>query len=67
MVGLRSQHIPSILDDVDEDAVAPDPAVTESSGGGARGSGGDGESMGLSSAVHASGDRTRLGLLFFTR
>jgi hypothetical protein len=47
--------------------MAPDPAVTESSGGGARGSGSDGESVGLSTAVHASGDRTRLWLLFFTR
>jgi hypothetical protein len=40
--------------------MAADPAVTGSSGGGARGSGGDGESMGLPAAVHASGDRTRL-------
>jgi hypothetical protein len=46
--------------------MAPDPAVTGSSGGGARGSGGDGESVGLPAAVHASGDWTRLWLLFFT-
>jgi hypothetical protein len=45
--------------------MAPDPAVTRSSGGGARGSGGDGESVGLPAAVHALGDRTRLWLLFF--
>jgi hypothetical protein len=40
-----------VLDDIDEDAMAPDPAVTGSSGGGARGSGGDGESVGLPVAV----------------
>jgi hypothetical protein len=34
MLGLRSEFIPSILDD-DEDAMAPDPAVVGSSGGGA--------------------------------
>jgi hypothetical protein len=64
MLGLRSQHIPSVLDDVDEDAMAPGPIVTGSSGGGTRGSGGDGESVGLPAAVHASGDRTGLWLLF---
>jgi hypothetical protein len=46
--------------------MAPDPAVTGSSGGGARGSGGDGESVRLPAAVHALRDRTRLWLLFFT-
>jgi hypothetical protein len=46
--------------------MASDWAVTRSSGGGARGSGGDGESVGLPAAVHASGDQTRLWLLFFT-
>jgi hypothetical protein len=66
MLGLKSQHIPSVLDDVIEDAMAPDPAVTGSSGGGARGSGGDGESVRLPTAVHALRDRTRLWLLFFT-
>jgi hypothetical protein len=40
--------------------MAPDPAVTGSSGGGARDSGSDGESVGLPAAAHASGDRTRL-------
>jgi hypothetical protein len=45
MLGLRSQHIPSVLDDIDEDAMAPDPAVTGSSGGGARSRGGDGEAV----------------------
>jgi hypothetical protein len=50
MLGLRSQHIPSVLNNIDEDAMAPDPAVTGSSGGGARGSGGDGESAGLPAA-----------------
>jgi hypothetical protein len=43
--------------------MAPDPAVTRSSGGGARGSGGDGKY--LPAAVHALGDQTRLWLLFF--
>jgi hypothetical protein len=42
-----------------------DSAVTGSSGGGARGSDGDGESVGLPVAVHASGDQIRLWLLFF--
>jgi hypothetical protein len=46
--------------------MAPGPTVTGSSGGGARGSGGDDESVGLSAAVHASGYLTRLWLLFFT-
>jgi hypothetical protein len=46
--------------------MAPDLAVTGSSSGGARGSGGDGESVGLPATVHASGDWTRLWLLFFT-
>jgi hypothetical protein len=43
--------------------MVPDPAVTGSSGGGARGSGDDGEW--LPATVHVSGDRTRLCLLFF--
>jgi hypothetical protein len=46
MLGLRSQHIPSVLDDVDKDAMAPDPAITGSSGGGARSKGGGGEVVG---------------------
>jgi hypothetical protein len=45
--------------------MAPDPAVTGSSGCGARGSGGNGESVGLPAAVHASGNWIRLWLLFF--
>jgi hypothetical protein len=45
--------------------MVPDPAVTGSSGGGARGSGDDGESVRLPATVHVSGDRTRLCLLFF--
>jgi hypothetical protein len=45
--------------------MAPDPAITGSSGGGARGSGGNGESVGLPVAVHASGNWIRLWLLFF--
>jgi hypothetical protein len=44
--------------------MAPGPTVTGSSGGGARGSGDDGESVGLPAAVHASGDQTGLWLLF---
>jgi hypothetical protein len=44
--------------------MTPDLAVTESSGGGARGSGNDDESVGLPADVHASGDWTRLWLLF---
>jgi hypothetical protein len=47
MLGLRSQHIHSVLNDVDEYAMASDPAVTESSGGGARSKGGDGEVVGF--------------------
>jgi hypothetical protein len=43
MLELRFQHIPSILDDVDKDAMAPDPAVAGSSGGGVRSRGGGGE------------------------
>jgi hypothetical protein len=65
MLGLRSQHIPLALDDVDEDVMALDLAVTGSSGGGARGSDSDGESVGLPAAVHASRDQTHLWLLFF--
>jgi hypothetical protein len=45
--------------------MVPDPAVTGSSGGGARGSGGVGESVWLPTTVHVSGDQTRLCLLFF--
>jgi hypothetical protein len=45
MLGLISQHIPSVLDDIDEDAMARDLAVTESSGGGARSRGGDGKTV----------------------
>jgi hypothetical protein len=46
MLGLRSQHIPSVLVDVNEDAMTPDPGVTESSGGGTRSKGGSGEVVG---------------------
>jgi hypothetical protein len=47
MLVLRSQLIPSVLDDIDEDAMASDPAVTESSGGGVRSRGGGGEVVGF--------------------
>jgi hypothetical protein len=42
MLGFRSKHIPSVLDDVGEDIMTLDLAVTRSSGGGtkSRGSGG---------------------------
>jgi hypothetical protein len=46
MLGLRSQYIPSVLDDVDEDAMASDPVITGSSGGGTRSKGGSGEVVG---------------------
>jgi hypothetical protein len=46
MIGLRFQHIHSVLDDVDENAMTPDPAVAGSSGGGARSRGDGGEVVG---------------------
>jgi hypothetical protein len=46
MLGLRFQHIPSVLDDVDEDVMVPDPTVTRSSAGDARSRGGGGEVVG---------------------
>jgi hypothetical protein len=46
MIGLRFQHIPSVLDDVDGDVIVPDPTVTGSSVGDARSRGGGGEVVG---------------------
>jgi hypothetical protein len=45
MLELRSQHISSVLDDINEDVMAPDPVVIGSFDGGARSTGGDGETV----------------------
>jgi hypothetical protein len=60
MLEFRSQHIPSVLNNVDEDVMAPNPAVTGSSSGGRRGSGGDGDSVALPAA--SDGESSAVGL-----